>query len=415
MKLSTMRRLDSWVGQPLCFGFSLWARFRDMLAGGGGSDPKPGRTLFIELSEMGSTILAAPAIQHVAQSDELPPCFVIFEKNVASLHLLELFDEDDIYTLPDNGVFGMAMGIFGFWRWCRRKQVRVTIDLELFARISSILSVISGARTRIGFHNYRAEGLYRGEHLTQRVSYNPYQHMSRNFIAMVKSLGGAQGEEPNPKLVVPMPAQVVSKPVIHELRSYLQGELEALLPGSSKRRLVIVNPEAGALLPIRNWPRERFVELCRGLLEFDKQLIVVLMGIPAGADTIDAIERAVDDERCLNFVGRTRDLSDVLQLYHLSDLLITNDSGPAHFASLTPIRVMTFFGPETPTLYGPMGERAVNLFKGLSCSPCLTAHNHRNSSCTDNVCLQQITSKEVLEIACEQLRQAQADGDESVS
>lgn len=415
MKLSTMRRLDSWVGQPLCFIFGLWARFSDILSGGSKADSAEGRTLFIELSEMGSTILAAPAIQYVRQSGEQPPCFVIFEKNVASLHLLELFDRDNIYTLPDSGVFGMAFGILGFQRWCRKKGVTVTIDLELFARISSILSVISGARSRVGFHNYRAEGLYRGKHLTHEVNYNPYQHMSRNFMAMVKALGSKQGNEPNPKLAVPMPEQVVSKPVIRDLRSYLQAELDGIMPGASERRLVIVNPEAGALLPIRNWPRERFVELCRGLLDWDEDLIVVLMGIPAGAETIEAIERAVDHERCLNFVGRTRDLSDVLQLYHLADLLITNDSGPAHFASLTPIRVMTLFGPETPELYGPMGPRAVNIFKGLSCSPCLTAHNHRNSSCTDNVCLQLITSEEVLEVACEQLRLVQAGGEESGS
>ena len=38
-------------------------------------------------------------------------------------------------------------------------------------------------------------------------------------------------------------------------------------------------------------------------------------------------------------------------LYTLSELLITNDSGPAHFASMTPITVITLFGPETPLLF----------------------------------------------------------------
>ena len=62
-----------------------------------------------------------------------------------------------------------------------------------------------------------------------------------------------------------------------------------------------------------------------------------------------------------------------LQLFHQSVLLITNDSGPAHFASLTPIKSITLFGPETPVLYGPLGPDAVHLFAKLACSPCLSA------------------------------------------
>jgi hypothetical protein len=47
----------------------------------------------------------------------------------------------------------------------------------------------------------------------------------------------------------------------------------------------------------------------------------------------------------------------------------------------------------------------VHLFKALACSPCLTAANHRNSPCTDNVCLQQITVDEVLGHALRLLRE----------
>ena len=38
---------------------------------------------------------------------------------------------------------------------------------------------------------------------------------------------------------------------------------------------------------------------------------------------------------------------------HASKLLITNDGGPSHFATVTPIQTMVFFGPETGKLYGP--------------------------------------------------------------
>ena len=91
-------------------------------------------------------------------------------------------------------------------------------------------------------------------------------------------------------------------------------------------------------------------------------------------------------------------------LLHLGVLLITNDGGTGHFASLTPIASIVLFGPETPALYGSLSARAVNLHKPLSCSPCLTAYNHRRSPCDgDNVCLKSISPEEVLAAADELL------------
>jgi len=92
-------------------------------------------------------------------------------------------------------------------------------------------------------------------------------------------------------------------------------------------------------------------------------------------------------------------------LLHLGALLITNDGGTGHFASLTPVPAIVLFGPETPALYGTLAARAVNMYKGLSCSPCLTAYNHRRSPCDgNNVCLKSITPAEVLAVADDLLR-----------
>jgi hypothetical protein len=59
--------------------------------------------------------------------------------------------------------------------------------------------------------------------------------------------------------------------------------------------------------------------------------------------------------------------------------------------------VFVLFGPETPAAYGPLGA-ATPIYAGLACSPCVTAANHRKSSCNDNVCLQLITSEQVFQV-----------------
>jgi ADP-heptose:LPS heptosyltransferase len=88
-------------------------------------------------------------------------------------------------------------------------------------------------------------------------------------------------------------------------------------------------------------------------------------------------------------------LRELLVLFGLADVLVTNDSGPAHFATLTPIRVVTLFGPETPALYGARSGRNVPLWAGLVCSPCVNAFNNRQSSCRNNVCMRSISVEQV--------------------
>ncbi len=85
---------------------------------------------------------------------------------------------------------------------------------------------------------------------------------------------------------------------------------------------------------------------------------------------------------------------DLPALYSVSLFMLSNDSGPPHFASVTDMPTFVFFGPETPKLYSPLGN-ATPIYAGLACSPCVSASNHRKTACTDNVCLQVITPEQV--------------------
>ena len=76
-------------------------------------------------------------------------------------------------------------------------------------------------------------------------------------------------------------------------------------------------------------------------------------------------------------------------------MLVTNDSGPAHFASLTPVHTVVLFGPETPLLFGSLAPATTIIWKQLACSPCVSVFNHRLSPCDNNRCMQLITVDEV--------------------
>lgn len=88
-----MRRIDFFAGIPLTFIATrldqLSRRFRPAPAG------RPAKILFLELSEMGSTILADPVMHKAREIFDAELFFVIFAKNRARLRLLNTVPEQN--------------------------------------------------------------------------------------------------------------------------------------------------------------------------------------------------------------------------------------------------------------------------------------------------------------------------------
>ena len=116
--------------------------------------------------------------------------------------------------------------------------------------------------------------------------------------------------------------------------------------------------------------------------------------LPAERARAEDLAGQVGSPRCLSLAGKTT-LRQLLILFGLAEVLVTNDSGPAHFATLTPIDVVVLFGPETPKLFAAQSPRTHPLWAGLACSPCINAFNNRNSPCKNNACMQAITVDQV--------------------
>ena len=107
------------------------------------------------------------------------------------------------------------------------------------------------------------------------------------------------------------------------------------------------------------------------------------------------MQEKVGHPRFRSFAGMHK-LIAITTLYNIAEVLVSNDSGPAHFSAIAPIRSIVLFGPETPKLYGSLGN-SEPIWAALSCSPCVTAANQKNSACNDAVCMRLITPDRVLE------------------
>jgi ADP-heptose:LPS heptosyltransferase len=393
MNISTQRKIDRLFGKPICGFLSLISSGEKSALPAG----KPAKILVILLSEMGSLVLAMPMFDHL--KEKYPECelyALCFERNREFLEILDLVPSRNILTVRGESISGLAIDTLSLVSRLRKAKIDVVLDCELFSRVSSIYAFLSRAGIRVGFHPHTQEGLYRGSFINRPVLYNPYLHISQQFINLVEAIFSDQ----LPK--VKRPVGGTDFPVRQiavsdsEKKAFLR-RFELDFPQLPGKRLILLYP-GGGLLPIRAWPIENFRLVAQDLLRIG--FAVAVIGMAGDRSLAEDIAGHVQNENCVDLTGYTETVRELIILFHFSSLLITNDGGPGHFASLTPMPTIALYGPETPVLYGSLGEKSVHCYASLSCSPCLTAYNHRNSPCDgDNVCLKSIKPEEVLEKA----------------
>ena len=397
MHVSRMQQIDYWVGVPLCFLVSLWHRLCSFFSKA--REVKPQKIMFIELSEMGSAIIAYSTL---VKAKELFPgaelYFLVFRKNRESVDVLNVIPSENVIVIGEKNFFQFAFETLVALIRMRRLGIDTCVDMELFSRCTALLGYLSGAKNRVGYDQYTGEGLYRGTFLTHRVMYNSHQHMAVNFLALLYALVAEKTERPLLKRnlegeALPLPRFVGS--AVEEQR------IDEILSTHKVPRdghYVVVNPDPG-LLPLRGWPLQNFASVCKKLCELSPNIVIVAVGLKNSRPIVEQVLKELPAGRAIDLTGATKTLRELMVLLCRSRLLLTNDSGPAHFAALTPVKSIVLFGPETPLLYAPLSDACHSITANLSCSPCFAAQNHRRSSCTNNICMQAISVEKVLSTA----------------
>ena len=411
ISVNTMRAIDHWVGVPLCAVASPLVALLDGVKNifSRGTDA-PRKLLFIELSEMGSAILVDPAMRN-AQARGAELFFLIFKSNRASLTLLNTVKPENIFTIDSSSLGGLIKDTIAFLLIAHKHRIDTVIDLELFSRFTALLTGLCGARRRVGYHIFHGEGLWRGFMLTRKVHYNPHIHITKNFLSLIHAAFAKEIEVPFSKIQIADSEIRLEQAVINPVAlSQVRERIEKLAADAGiqfkqgQQRLILVNPNASDLLPQRRWAQQRFSELIQGLNQRYPNDLILITGSPAEFDYVEKVRTVANIKNALNFAGQVT-FAELPPLYTLSDVMVTNDSGPGHFSAVTPLRTVVLFGPETPALYGSIGK-SIAITANLACSPCVSAANHRKTPCQDNVCMQAITVSQVLEKMAHQLNEA---------
>ena len=307
------------------------------------------RILILKPSSLGDVVQALPVLRLL--KGHFPRCAIYWWIDSTLRSLLE--GDTDL-----TGVF-----LFERRRWSspRRwdellasvRQMRAgrfdwVIDLQSLAR-SGLFAWLANGDLTIGLDDARegARGFY--DLAVPRPGY--HTHAVDWYLEVLRHLG------------VPVHWNFTWLPERPQARAAFK---EQWRPGSG--RWVALQP--GARWNNKRWPVEHFAELVRRLAEDDSELRFAILGGQDDAVLGERIARA-EPERCLDLTGRTT-LPAMIEWIRLSELLVTNDTGPMHVAAALGKPVVALFGPTEPRRTGPYGQtdRVIRL-ASLPCAPCL--------------------------------------------
>ena len=244
----------------------------------------------------------------------------------------------------------------GHFRLIRRLRAASFDVAVLFTNSfrSAAVARMAGARRRVG---YARDG--RGWLLTDRLNpprangqYKPVPALDY-YNEIARFLGC---DEPGNQLTL------ATGPEDEEAIDHRLGRIEAGRP------LVVLNPGAN-YGSAKCWPAEKYAALAAMITESFGARVVASLS-PKERDIADRLSTAAKSPIDV-FVNPPLGLGPLKALIKRANLLITNDTGPRHFAAAFDVPVVTVFGSSDPawTETRHPKERIAKL--SLECQPCM--------------------------------------------
>lgn len=391
MNVQKMRKIDRYVGAVMCVTLEVVDKFKRIL-----SIKKPledfevrqdlRSVLITKYLGMGSILLSTPMVTSLKEF--YPECkitLVTFASNAEFAKQLGLFDK--VISFRTSNLYWLAIDVLKMIVKVRRRKIDAVFDLEFFARFSTIISYLSGAKIRVGYY---LPSMWRGNLLTHHIHFNPHKHVTEIFGAQLVPFGVKKDFL---KVKLTPPRQTEQAMASLEKKLYENG-LE------TGQKLICVNVNASDLCIERKWPIENFAGLIKYILRKKQGTKIILVGSKGEKEYVSRVFDSIDDnalkDHIIDMSGRMN-MDEFIGLLKKSHFFITNDSGPLHIAASLNIKTVSFFGPETPELYGPVGHNNVVFFSGIYCSPCLNVYNAKTAMCDgNNVCMKEISLSNVI-------------------
>ena len=265
-------------------------------------------------------------------------------------------------------------------RWMRQQKFDWVIDLQGLMR-SGLFAWLANGKLTVGVDEPRegARGLY--DIIVRRPS--PQTHAVDWYLEVLGPLG------------IPPSRDFVWLPDRPAVAEAIRGKWPV-----GEGRWIVLQP--GARWVTKRWPVEQFGELVQRVAAARPDLRYVILGGGEDRPLGEQLQRLAGP-RCLDLTGQLS-LLEMVEWIRVSELMVTNDTGPMHVAAALGKPVVGLFGPTDPRRTGPYGQVERVLQLDLPCVPCLNGRClYRNSRHMQ--CLRRLPAEVVAEAVLRRLWQ----------
>lgn len=244
-------------------------------------------------------------------------------------------------------------------RWMREQAFDWVIDLQCLMR-SGVFAWLANGKLTIGLDEPRegARGFY--DLIVRRPS--PHTHAVDWYLGVLPPLG------------VPRHWDFEWLPE----RPALARAIRHKWPVAGARWIIL---QPGGRWASKRWPVEYYADLLRQVAARHPEVRFAILG---GSDEQDLGQTIAGTagQRCLDLTGKLS-LPEMTEWIRLSELMVTNDTGPMHVAAAMGKPVVALFGPTSPHRTGPYRQLEHTLQLPLPCVPCLKprCRHHKPLEC----------------------------------
>lgn len=264
-------------------------------------------------------------------------------------------------------------------REIRRQRFTAVINLH-GGPTSAQLTVLSGARHRVGASQFRPEFAYNlrapeTDHILGLPGIGQTLHTVESQWALFRWLGLPTGE--------PGPTELIVSPAFREAAAVALAAV-GVDPG---RPYAVIAPTNEFYT--KRWMPERFAAIATDLLARDIQ--VVMTGAPSDEQRAQLAAVMAASQRPLPMLSHLR-IGELAALIACAKLFIGNDSGPAHIAAAVKTPQVVLFGPASSVRWRPWQAPASLVQNDFACNPCAM---HRCEAFPEPECIRSITVDQV--------------------
>jgi lipopolysaccharide heptosyltransferase II len=329
------------------------------------SDLKPFRILIRSSNWLGDAVMSVPAVRAIKNGRPDVHVTIAAPDKIAAMWKL-IPDVDAIIPFPD----GSLLSVVRLLRQQMPFDVAILFPNSLRVALETWLT---GIPRRVGYRGHFRSWIV-DQIVREPRKPGPPEHHSLRFLRIASQCGAETSN-------IQAPTANTQTGVAHQAIKI------GLCPGA----------EYG---PAKRWLPERFAEVA-AMISAKSSAQWILFGTKDDAAVGNQIAAAIGDH-CVNRIGQTT-LDQLIDELRECRLVLTNDTGTMHLASLLGLPVVAIFGSTEPRLTGPLGNGHIILRHHVECSPCFLRECPIDFRCMKAVSAQEAANA-VLSLLCKKVQ-----------